>query len=187
MARFSSIALCCVLLAGCGARTILEESAFAEPADGAVPGTPGSDGAVGSETGTTTPVDPGASTDAGTSTPGNPGTPTAPIGCGRGACDPTTHECCIRISPNDGHESACTPKGTCSDGIALSCSSPTGCTSGQLCCLDFSDEKDTPRAICRSSCEGRERLRLCNADSDCRDRERCRPTRIGVMACIRAN
>ncbi len=176
-------------LAGCGARTVLDSSggeATTEVDSGISP----DGGSIAQDDGVIS-ID-GGEVDAGSEAgvtevePVDVAPPPPRIPCGTTSCDPTTEECCLSPGPGGG-SAACKARGTCSGGVAITCSSSASCKPGEVCCLSGGPGGGT--ATCTTTCGGGPgpggSVILCATDAECRAGERCRPTPLGFRACLR--
>ncbi len=127
--------------------------------------------------------------------------PTTGITCGMTSCDSTTQECCIMAVGPGGPGGpmaggTCTAKGACMGGVALSCSSASGCMAGNVCCVSFTNAGGT--ATCAPSCMGMGGggpggpgggggggIQLCAIDAECPMGEACVMGFGGLKACRR--
>jgi len=123
---------------------------------------------------TTTGGDSPAPTDTGTPPADAPVTGT-PMKCGSVTCDKTTQECCITAGIP-----ICIARGGVCAGARYSCTSPTNCSSGQVCCTSGAGTGGascTASASCPSSW-------LCDSNADCSGKLKvCKDIGSGIKAC----
>lgn len=168
--RRSFLALA-LFVVGCGSRTLADGFDIDTTTDGASTdtGTTTTDGAVNVDG--STPVEP---SDGGTVEPERT------ISCGMDKCSAATEDCCI----SGGAGAACRPRGSCTRGVALSCSSTASCATGQVCCFRASGMGGA--ATCTTTCSGgRETFRLCETDSECNAGTTCRGVGFGSLRSCR--
>jgi hypothetical protein len=91
------------------------------------------------------------------------------IPCGMTTCSPETQECCVSTTTGTG---SCSPKGECDGGVAVTCSGPASCPSGDVCCATYSGMGLGGISVACTSmtCMG---FTICQNDSDCTAPDTC--------------
>ena len=111
--------------------------------------------------------------------PDTSSTTVTPIPCGMGACDPSTQFCCIIFQPAS---QMCLATGSPCMGAALSCTSASSCTSGDVCCADIMGTKVS--SSCKPKCAGGfMEPQLCASSAECTPPDTCRMILGGYKAC----
>jgi hypothetical protein len=104
--------------------------------------------------------------------------PDTGLTCGNTSCDPATQDCCVSSLG-----ARCGARGSCPGGT-LSCTSPTACTTGQVCCATFG-ANGALHASCADTCssDGGFAVRLCTSNDHCPEGVACQPSLFGVRTC----
>jgi hypothetical protein len=94
------------------------------------------------------------------------------IPCGASTCSPETQECCISTTSGTG---SCTLKGDCDGGVAITCSGPASCPSGDVCCAtETGGGLGGISVACTSmACGG---FVICQSNGDCMPPDTCQPS-----------
>lgn len=182
----ASLSLATWMFLGCGGSVEPEvtsdgeDSATSSDGGGSIDGGGSSDGSVtppGEDGSVTPPLE-----DGGVSPPPPADGSTGPggIACGMSTCNAATQDCCAGTGG-----AKCVTKGTCTGGATLSCTDPSVCATGEVCCASGGGGGGGggAGAKCSKTCTG---AVLCSTNADCKAPQTCQPAFGGVKTCRNA-